>query len=223
MPPTVQAYPILQGLLAGIVLGLSIASPPGPINATMARRVSFSRSWILGFLVGLGAATADGIFLLLTYLGWTVIISGSRDIMGFVYILGGCAMISYASLMIIRFVRKRGYFMTGRSGDRFSQRIKGWEEGFSYFIGLSLGLSNPYQIAWWLTVGLASISSFGPVVAIGFFAGIIMWLLAYTTGLSLGSSRLASFESIALYASSLALFAFGAWFIYNAFQLLQQL
>src|SRR5438876_4982618 len=67
----------LATLLTGIVLGLSIAGPPGPVNATAAYEVG-TKSWLSGWLVELGATTADGIFFVLTYYGLTKLIVGGR-------------------------------------------------------------------------------------------------------------------------------------------------
>lgn len=50
---------------AGVVIGLSLAAPPGPVNAIIASR-AVSRSWRSGFLVGCGALTADAGFLALS-------------------------------------------------------------------------------------------------------------------------------------------------------------
>ena len=86
----------------------------------------------------------------------------------------------------------------------------------SYALGLSMGLTNPYQIAWWLSVGLASISSFGPFVAVGFFVGIIVENTIYATVLKFGFSRLKEFEWWVLIATSFVLLAFGAWLFIKA-------
>ncbi|MCY0883355.1 MAG: LysE family transporter [Acidianus infernus] len=51
--------------LLGVLLGLSMAAPPGPINAIMANESL--RSKLHGSSVGFGAMTADFIFFLITF------------------------------------------------------------------------------------------------------------------------------------------------------------
>src|SRR2546430_2876290 len=53
---------ILWAVLAGAGIGLSLAAPPGPVNAIIASQ-TVTRSWRAGFLVGMGATTADTVFL----------------------------------------------------------------------------------------------------------------------------------------------------------------
>lgn len=187
--------------------------------ATIVQRVGSRKSILSGLSVGLGAMTADGIFLLLTYLGWTRLISEDKGAIGWVYLLGGSVMIIFASAMIIRSIRipKSADHKISRAKSSLEQ-VRRRENGFAYFLGLSMGLSNPFQIAWWLSVGLASISTFGPIVALGFFLGILAWLLIFTISLKAGSSKITNFETYTLYASSLVLYGFGIWFLYSALQ-----
>ena len=67
---------------------------------------------------------------------------------------------------------------------------------------------------------MATISSFGPVVALGFFAGITFWNVVYVSALKYGVSRFRRFELAVLVASAVVLLAFGVWFLYNGFRLL---
>jgi threonine/homoserine/homoserine lactone efflux protein len=50
---------VASALLAGLVLGFTIAASPGPIALLCAQR-TLARGWSEGFASGLGAATADG-------------------------------------------------------------------------------------------------------------------------------------------------------------------
>ncbi len=202
---------ILRALGAGVLLGLSIAAPPGPVSAMIAQRIAIKRSWIPGLVIGLGAMTADGVYLLITYLGWTSLVSQNRGVTGWVYLVGSLVLFLYASLMILRHFRNRA-----KQVDSKPQVASKKESTFSYVIGLTMGFSNPFQIAWWLTVGLASISYFGSTVIIGFFGGIVLWLFILSGGLHYGANRYSSFEAIVLYGSSLALFGFAVWFLYSA-------
>jgi hypothetical protein len=48
----------LSTFARGLLLGLSIAAPVGPIGVLCIRR-TLTQGWRVGFLTGLGAATAD--------------------------------------------------------------------------------------------------------------------------------------------------------------------
>ena len=209
-------YDILHALSAGILLGFSIAAPPGPVNAAAAYQVSSKRKWFTGFSVGCGAMTADGIFLLLTYLGWTSIVSRIAHVTIWIYLIGGLMMTSFGVLSLRVFVKdssNSSSTVLNPSKVR-SNTPKKWSN-FPYILGLSLGLVNPFQIAWWLTVGLAAISTFGMLVALGFFIGITFWNSMYATALKLGLAKFEKFETVVLVSSILVLLGFGAWFLYN--------
>lgn len=196
---------LLQGIAAGIILGTSIAAPPGPVSAVMAHQVTSRKSWRSGYLVGLGATTSDAIFLVITFLGWTGIVARNPTLTFWIYLVGACILILYAMLMIFR--RKQKGSSTNES--KVDQR-------WPYFVGLSIGLTNPFQIAWWLSVGIASISSFGDYVVFGFFAGILIWISFYTTALKYGVLRFKGFEKLVLILSAIVLLGFAAWFLYGA-------
>ena len=51
----------VYSLVAGIAIGLSLAVPPGPMNALIAAE-SVKRSYVDGIKLGMGAMTADAIF-----------------------------------------------------------------------------------------------------------------------------------------------------------------
>ncbi|PSQ07608.1 lysine transporter LysE, partial [Halobacteriales archaeon QS_6_71_20] len=59
---------VAVSLAAGVVFGLALAAPPGPMNAVIAEE-SVLRGWRAGFRAGLGAATADAVFLVLSLVG----------------------------------------------------------------------------------------------------------------------------------------------------------
>ena len=48
-------------LLRGLLLGLAIAAPVGPIGVLCIRQ-TLTFGWLKGFISGLGAATADGMY-----------------------------------------------------------------------------------------------------------------------------------------------------------------
>jgi threonine/homoserine/homoserine lactone efflux protein len=62
-------------LIAGILIGLSLAVPPGPINAIIAAE-SVKKSYLDGIKVGLGAMTADATYLAITLVGVAMLLKG---------------------------------------------------------------------------------------------------------------------------------------------------
>jgi threonine/homoserine/homoserine lactone efflux protein len=65
---------VLPVILKGIVLGFSIAAPVGPIGILCIRR-TISEGRLSGFVSGLGAATADGLYGCVAAFGLTFISS----------------------------------------------------------------------------------------------------------------------------------------------------
>src|SRR3989449_8765995 len=65
---------ILWAILAGAGIGLSLAAPPGPVNAIIASQ-TVTRSWRAGFLVRVGATTPDSIFLAVSIVAHSVVAS----------------------------------------------------------------------------------------------------------------------------------------------------
>lgn len=59
-------------LLKGIILGLSIAAPVGPIGFLCIRR-TLAQGRISGLLSGLGTATADAIYSTIAAFGLTIV------------------------------------------------------------------------------------------------------------------------------------------------------
>ena len=90
-----------QVFVSGVILGISIAAPPGPVNAAAAYQVT--RSWLAGWLTLLGATTADGIFFVLTYFGLTALIA-SGEVREVLFVAGGALMLylAYSTLRSAR-------------------------------------------------------------------------------------------------------------------------
>jgi threonine/homoserine/homoserine lactone efflux protein len=187
-----------QVFLTGIVLGVSIAAPPGPVNAAAAYQVT--KSWLAGWSTLMGATTADAIFFFLTYFGLTALVA-SGEIRDALFLVGGCFMfyLAYATLK------------SAKGGPR--EEKKG---GRPYLLGLTIGLSNPFQLAWWIAVGVGMVTTFGFSIIFGFFTGIVTWTLLYSSLLREGVNRYKEIYPYIVYASGAILAAFGAWFLFTA-------
>lgn len=189
-------------MVAGIALGLSLAVPPGPVNAIIAAQSS-SRSAFRGFMVGLGALTADSIFLIITFFLGSLIIFNDA-------LRSAFYMVSFVLMLLLA-------YLTFRSLKGLGRLTGNSERGghLPYVTGLTIGLTNPLQITWWLSVGLSLISSIGLIIIMGFFTGILLWITIFPLTMHWASSRVPSLYRWVIYASTLLLFAFAGWFLYS--------
>src|SRR2546423_14906259 len=85
---------VVATILAGMGIGLSLGAPPGPVNAIIASQ-TVTRSWRAGFLVGMGATTADTIFLAVSVAAHSAIAS-IQGWVPFIALLGAGVMAYFA-------------------------------------------------------------------------------------------------------------------------------
>ncbi len=183
----------------GLLYGFSLAIPPGPMNALIASRslISF-RS---GFLVGAGAMTADFILMILTLALYSVL----RDLPLYPLYIAGSAMMIYIVYWIVKFDPEQ------------SSREREVRESGNFLLGLGLGLTNPFQIGWWLLVGLSFISIFGVEAVLGLFTAIFIWINIFPLSIRRGYSLNSRATVLAIKIFSVAtLTAFIAVYIYES-------
>lgn len=181
---------IFYSYLLGIVMGLSMAAPPGPINAMMANESL--KSTIHGTFVGAGAMTADFIFFWLTYFFKSIIPPSYLVIF---YFVGGAYML-YLAFGVLKI---KG----------FSKNVKG-----SYIKGLTTALVNPYQISWWITFGISMLQQFSIFIAPGFFTGIVIWIFTFPYIINKIGEKYVTPVKI---FSFVVLLAFGIYILYQGF------
>ena len=180
--------------LIGYVLGLSLAVPPGPVNAIIMNESS--KSMLHGTSVGVGAMTADLAFLIALYFGRVIIPVWAFK---YLYIFGAVVMI-YLSISVIR-------------SKMPSKTPKG-----NYFVGLTMGLTNPFQIIWWVTVGLFLIERMTLLSVVGFFLGILTWILSFPYAMNKVGSRYSpllkvfSFLILIIFALVMLSYGIGSFF-----------
>jgi len=124
---------ILATVLAGIGIGLSLGAPPGPVNAIIASQ-TVTRSWRAGFLVGVGATTADTIFLAIAFLARTAV-AGIGPYVPFIALLGAGVMV-YFAWGAVRSWRRAQEILESKPD----------EHAKSYMTGLSVNITSPYPI-----------------------------------------------------------------------------
>ena len=207
---------MLTGLLsvvAGILLGLSLAAPPGPMNAVIAEE-SVNRSWRAGFAAGLGAMSADAIFFVLALAGLVTFVENAPTLRGVMVGFGGLLMLYFA------------YGAVENAGS-FSETERSDAAGF--WKAFALALTNPYQITWWLTAGIGllnpgQIEAFGVSLAAasglltigGFFLGIVLWITSFPAALRAAGERVDALGTGIAYASALVLVWFAGVFVLDA-------
>ena len=220
----------LTSLAAGVVFGLALAAPPGPMNAVIAEE-SVLRGWAAGVAAGLGAMTADACFFALAYVGAVGVVARAPTLRDAMVGVGGLLMLYFA------YGAARGAAGFG-AGDGGTTPEDGGRRGF--WKALVLALTNPYQILFWLTVGVGllrpgSVDVLGPLpvvgeaaagllvvrtgsaaLLVGLFVGIGVWVVGFPGTLVLAGRRVDRLAPAVAYASAAVLAGFGVWFLVDA-------
>ena len=219
-------FDALASGLAGVALGLSLAAPPGPMNAIIAEE-SVLRGWGSGFRAGLGAMTADAAFFALALLGVVAVVQDAPTVRGVLFGLGGLLMLyfAYGAASDARATFGPATADGGASPGARDEDGKGFRKAFV------LALTNPYQILWWLTAGVGlldpgtvsvdalgglSVSTGSPVIVAGFFAGILAWISGFPAALVTVGRRVDAFAPVVAYLSAAVLALAGVSFLWQS-------
>ncbi|SFR47690.1 LysE family translocator [Halogeometricum limi] len=215
-------------LLAGVVFGLALAAPPGPMNAIIAEE-SVVHGWLSGFKAGLGAMTADAIFFVLAALGVVAFVQDAPTVHAALVGVGGVLMLYFAY----------GAARDVESSFRASETAEsGGRTGFTK--AFVLALTNPYQILFWLTIGvglldpgtldvlaempylggalagLLVVETGSPTLVVGFFGGILVWITGFPAALVGAERRVDAVAPVVAGGSALVLAGFGVLFLSRA-------
>ncbi|WP_137283379.1 LysE family translocator [Halorussus salinisoli] len=215
--------------LAGVALGLSLAAPPGPMNAIIAEE-SVLRGWGSGFRAGLGAMSADACFFVLALLGVVTVVRDVPVVQQVLFGLGGLLMLYFAyGAASDANAAFGGDAATDGAGEATDEESKGFRKAFV------LALTNPYQILWWLTAGVGlldpgtfaldalgglTVSTGSPVIVVGFFAGIALWITGFPAALVTVGRRVDAFAPVVAYLSAIVLALAGLSFLSKATEIL---
>src|SRR5450759_3925815 len=82
----------IEILLKGIILGLTVSMPLGPVGIILINR-TIKRGFLSGFFSALGLATADTLLAIAAGLGFTVIISFIKEERFILSIIAGIVII----------------------------------------------------------------------------------------------------------------------------------
>lgn len=171
----------LDMLLRGIALGISIAAPVGPIGVLCIRR-TLSDGRVLGFVSGLGAASADALYGCMAAFGLTFLSAFLLSHLFWLRLVGGL-FLCYLGLRTI---------ITRPSTPAITPGRKLSRAGLSraYTTTFVLTLTNPMTVLAFvaifagLGVGTGGCPEAGLLV-LGVFLGSALWWLLLSGGVSL--------------------------------------
>ena len=175
--------------LLGIGLGLSLAVPPGPVNALIVREASRHGPWG-GVRAGLPAPTLDTAYMVLVVFGlpqlvdlerWTPWLAGA-----------GAALMLYLAWDTAR-IRAHAATPPARAAALWL-----------------VTLSNPFQYAWWLSAGTAFLAAQGLWGAAGFVLAVFGWVFLLSQLVAHGAQRWPWFTPAMTLLSADLLVAFAA-------------
>lgn len=137
---------IMALLATGFLLGWSVAWPPGPINAEIARRCGSGHFWS-GIAVLAGASSVDALWAASVAFGVGLLLAAPvlRAAMG---------AVSIALLLALAFLFLKGAWRAfARDGGRrlaagTPKRLPSARGGFG--LGAAMALTSPWNVAFWL-------------------------------------------------------------------------
>ena len=222
--PVVLETGTVTTLGVGVVFGLALAAPPGPINALIATE-SVLRGWANGFRAGLGAMIADICLFALALVGAVTVVDRVEWIRPTIYLVGGTLMLYFAADTIGDLRRTSSFTSRGTGAD---------PSGFRRTFLLSI--TNPYQLGFWMTVGVGLLTpgtvdvlahlpetvaagnslvvrTGSPALLTGLFAGVGIWVVIYPAALVAAGRRVNALAPAIALLGGLVLAGFGLTFL----------
>lgn len=163
--------------LRGLLLGFSIAAVVGPIGVLCIRRTLMT-GFAIGFVSGLGAATADATYAAVASLGISALASVLIDQRLWLRLIGG-AFLVYLGVRTLR---------TAPASRAADLPTTGLRLAGAYSTTLALTLSNPMTIMSFAAI-FAGIGASGVDLVTGVFVGSAVWWLVLSTLVSRLRSR----------------------------------
>ncbi len=249
---------VALSLAAGVAFGLALAAPPGPMNAVIAEE-SVLHGLSAGVRAGLGAMTADAVFLVATLLGVVGVVERLPTLRGAMLAAGGLLML-YFAYGAARSARAASGFDDREAPEGSPNRetpegspnretpegspnreTAGDAGSRGFRRAFVLALTNPYQVLFWLTVGVALLApgrmdllartplaaagslvveTGSPALVVGLFGGIALWIAGFPAGLVAAGRRVDRLAPAVAGASALVLAGSGVVFLADAARLL---
>ncbi len=172
--------------LKGLIMGLAVAAPVGPIGVLCIRR-SLSDGRAAGLATGFGAATADATYGLLVAVGFAA--TGVLDSYAGAMAIGGGALLVWLGLASVRgFLRSAGGDAAIGAARTHGTIFKSWVTTFL------LTMANPLTILTFvgMIAGLGAAAGSAPMAPYWLVAGVFLgsalwWLFLVQLALSIRS------------------------------------
>lgn len=204
------------GLLAGgVLLGLSIAAPIGPVNIAMIQR-GLREGFGGAFLLGVGATVADLVYILLAYAGADPL--SHQAWARIVLFAAGALLMGWLGYGAIRAALADPASRPDTGGTPAAPARSAFVSGFL------ITIVNPMTIAFWLGILAASLAarSRAPIAIellyVGSLAaGCLLWVAGLSAALHFGRRAAGGgFLRAVSMSAGLALIGFGAHFALKA-------
>jgi threonine/homoserine/homoserine lactone efflux protein len=201
---------LLTFLLKGLAIGLSIAAPVGPIGVLCIRR-SLVEGRQVGFVTGMGAATADAAYGCIAAFGLTALSAALVGARAWLGVLGGLFLCWLGARTFLSAPATRGAQTQSRGLLA------------AYVSTFFLTLTNPMTILSFVAVfaGLGLVASpnylAASILVGGVFVGSALWWLLLSSSVSLLQSRVgAGWMQAVNRLSGCIIFAFGIYSLATA-------
>lgn len=197
-------------LIQGMLLGIAIAAPVGPIGLLCIRR-TLQYGPTVGFATGMGAAVADTIFGAIAAFGMSAVFTFLRGYETSIRIIGGLFLLCIAA---------RTYTTRPRPPAEIPETRN---LAASFLIGLAVTLTNPITVvaSIALLTGIGLTTTMGnfdaATLVLGVFCGSSFWWLSLSGGVALVRHRISERRLVVINRfTGVALAVFGVWALATA-------
>ncbi len=158
---------MLESLIQGFLLGLGAAVPIGPINIFIINQAL--RNYKNSVAIGLGAMSADALYLGVMMLGFGSLVSDK-------FFLEVVGLFGVVFLFFMAFVLYRS---RNKDISHNHENIRETSLLRYYFSGFAMTLVNPYTVAFWISVSGYSINKSleSSIAFFGLFLAILLWII----------------------------------------------
>ena len=191
----------MQPFVQGVLMGLGVSVPIGPVNVLI---MSYAlRSYTKALCLGLGAMSADMLYLALSAFGISQL--AKIPIVFACISVFGAAFLLYIALGIYREAKRSVQIQSVELGSHVAVFGKGF----------LLNIFNPYVIMFWLSVSVSiGREHFGLALA-GLVCGILSWITLFALAIYKSRAKISDRAARAFaYISALILLFFALKLIY---------